>query len=114
LNHHLYIRKNSKWRNQEMKIRIAIPEGKKIRFADNIDYWLATVKRRCEILRHRICQYHLDNRRRKLKCIEGENHRNADKSESKDSENQHDKARKHSKRMKEKKERSDEEKDKDF
>ena len=41
---YLELDKNGKYRFQEMKIRIAIPEGKHISFADNIDQWRATVK----------------------------------------------------------------------
>lgn len=36
--------KSGKYRFQNMKIRIAIPEGKSVSFADNIDLWAATVK----------------------------------------------------------------------
>jgi phage shock protein C len=36
--------KEGKYRFQNMKIRIAIPEGKSVSFADNIDRWAATVK----------------------------------------------------------------------
>lgn len=36
--------KGGKWRNQQIKFRIAIPEGKKVKFADNIDRVPATVK----------------------------------------------------------------------
>lgn len=41
---YLLLDKTKKWRGQSMKVRIAVPEGKKITFAGNIDFWAAVVK----------------------------------------------------------------------
>lgn len=37
-------KKGGKFRSQEMKLRLAIPEGKTVRFAGNVDEWSAIVK----------------------------------------------------------------------
>lgn len=45
LKKHFEVSKNGgKFRGQEMTIRLAIPEGKKVRFGNNIDEWPAIVK----------------------------------------------------------------------
>ncbi len=77
----LYINKNGKWRVQNIKIRVAIPEGKKISFADNIDLWAATVKadRSFDDTYFANTTWTVENG--KVKCIAGENHFNADKDE---------------------------------
>jgi phage shock protein PspC (stress-responsive transcriptional regulator) len=77
----LYINKNSKWRVQEMKIRIAIPEGMKIRFADNIDLWHAIVKGDRNFDDTYFANTTWTTEGGKLKCIAGENHFNAEKGE---------------------------------
>jgi phage shock protein PspC (stress-responsive transcriptional regulator) len=40
----LYLEKGNKYRAQRIKIKLAIPEGKSLRFADNIDAWAVTAK----------------------------------------------------------------------
>lgn len=44
LNTYFEVKKGGKWRAQDLYFRIAIPEGKQVRFAGNIDYVPATVK----------------------------------------------------------------------
>ncbi|OJV25594.1 MAG: hypothetical protein BGO32_00860 [Bacteroidetes bacterium 37-13] len=44
LNTYAEILKGNKWRNQNVYINLAIPEGKIVRFSDNIDFLPATVK----------------------------------------------------------------------
>jgi phage shock protein PspC (stress-responsive transcriptional regulator) len=44
LNSYVEVKKGNKWRNQNVTIQLAIPEGKKVLFAENIDYIPATVK----------------------------------------------------------------------
>lgn len=44
LNTYAEVKKGSKWRNQNVFIHLAIPEGKLVHFANNIDYLPATVK----------------------------------------------------------------------
>jgi phage shock protein PspC (stress-responsive transcriptional regulator) len=44
LNPHLYLVKGSKYRAQRIKIKLAIPEGKTIRFDKNVDKWDVMVK----------------------------------------------------------------------
>jgi len=44
LNTYFEVGNGGKWRDQNLYFRIAIPEGKIVRFADNIDYVQATVK----------------------------------------------------------------------
>lgn len=44
LNTYAEILKGNKWRNQNVNINLAIPEGKTVRFSDNIDFLPATVK----------------------------------------------------------------------
>jgi len=75
----LYINKNGKWRAQNIKIRIAIPEGKKISFADNIDFWTAVVKGNESYNDTYFANTTWTVENGKLKCIAGENHFNADK-----------------------------------
>jgi hypothetical protein len=40
----LYLEKGNKYRAQRIKLKLAIPEGKTLRFADNIDTWYVTAK----------------------------------------------------------------------
>ncbi len=81
LNPRLYIGKNGKYRAQSMKIRIAIPEGKKIRFADNIDLWHAIVKGDNNFDDTYFANTTWTVEGGKVKCLAGENHMNADKDE---------------------------------
>jgi phage shock protein PspC (stress-responsive transcriptional regulator) len=41
---YLLLDKTKKWRGQKLELRIAVPEGKKVSFAGNIDFWAAIVK----------------------------------------------------------------------
>ncbi|MBP6732879.1 MAG: PspC domain-containing protein [Chitinophagales bacterium] len=84
LNPYLYIDKTGKWRAQSLKIRLAIPEGKKIRFANNIDLWTAVVKgdRNYDDTYFAGTTWTVENG--KLKCIGGENHFNANKQDNLD------------------------------
>lgn len=63
-----------KWRAQNVKVRIAIPEGKKLSFADNIDHWAATVKGNSfyDDTYFNNTTWTTENGR--VKCLEGENH----------------------------------------
>lgn len=70
----LYIAKNGKFRAQQMKIRLAIPEGKMVRFADNIDFWSAVVKDNREYDDTQFANTVWTVVGGKVKCIEGENH----------------------------------------
>jgi phage shock protein PspC (stress-responsive transcriptional regulator) len=81
LNPRLYIGKNGKYRAQSMKIRIAIPEGKKISFADNIDLWHAIVKGNSNFDDTYFANTTWTVENGKVKCIAGENHFNAEKDE---------------------------------
>ena len=74
----LYIGKNGKYRAQSIKIRIAIPEGKKISFADNIDLWHAIVKGDNNFDDTYFANTTWTVENGKVKCIAGENHFNAD------------------------------------
>ncbi|HWB64491.1 MAG TPA: PspC domain-containing protein [Chitinophagales bacterium] len=73
-----YIAKNAKWRAQNVKIRLAIPEGKKVSFADNIDLWQATVKGFGDYDDTYFANTTWTVENGKVKCIAGENHRNGD------------------------------------
>ena len=73
----IYINKTDKYRGQNMKIRIAIPEGKKISFADNIDLWRANVKGDPNYDDTYFANTTWTVEKGKVKCIEGENHINA-------------------------------------
>ena len=72
-----YIEKTGKFRGQSMKIRIAIPNGKTIHFADNIDLWRATVKGDANYDDTYFANTTWTVENGKVKCIEGENHKNA-------------------------------------
>jgi len=72
-----YLNKTDKYRAQNMKIRIAIPAGKKIRFADNIDLWRASVKGDGNYDDTYFANTTWTVIDGKVKCIEGENHINA-------------------------------------
>jgi hypothetical protein len=64
-----------------MKIRVAIPEGKKISFADNIDLWHAVVKGNSNFDDTYFANTTWTVENGKVKCIAGENHFNAEKDE---------------------------------
>jgi phage shock protein C len=63
-----------KWRAQNMKIRIAIPEGKQLSFADNIDNWAATVKGNAAYDDTYFNNTTWTTQDGKIKCVRGENH----------------------------------------
>ena len=73
--------KNGKYRFQEMKIRIAIPEGKSINFADNIDRWHATVKGDGSFDDTYFANTTWTVKNGKVICVKGENHFNAEDEE---------------------------------
>ena len=77
----LFIGKNDKWRVQRVKIRIAIPEGKELSFADNIDFWTAVVKGNDSYNDTYFANTTWTVENGKVKCIAGENHFNADNDE---------------------------------
>lgn len=79
LSPYLYIDKKGKWRAQNIKIRIAIPEGKQIRFAHNIDFWTAVVKGDRNYDDTYFANTTWTVEKGKVKCIAGENHFNASK-----------------------------------
>lgn len=81
----LYIGKQGKFRDQRLTIRLAIPEGKTVRFADNIDHWSAVVKddRRYDDTYFANTVWTVKEGR--VKCIEGENHSREDISNEEDS-----------------------------
>ena len=97
-----YINKTSKWRAQNMKIRIAIPNGKQLRFADNIDLWAATVKGDANYDDTYFANTTWTVEGGKVKCIAGENHKNAEEENAKKSESQMDKVEKKMKKVEEK------------
>lgn len=79
---HLELDKNGKYRFQEMKIRIAIPEGKSISFADNIDRWRATVKGDGSFDDTYFANTTWTVKDGKVICIKGENHFNSEKEDA--------------------------------
>ena len=104
----IYLNKSDRWRVQNMKIRLAIPEGKKIRFADNIDLWEAIVKDESKYDDTEFANTVWTNEKGVIKCIEGENHNNMDEDREdagKEMKNAHRKIRNH---------RSDDDKTRDF
>jgi phage shock protein C len=74
---HYYIGKTAKYRAQDIKIRIAIPKGKKISFASNIDMWHVTVKGDSNYDDTYFANTTWTVENGKVKCIAGENHKNA-------------------------------------
>lgn len=73
--------RNGKYRAQNVKVRIHIPEGKQISFADNIDRWAATVKGDGSYDDTYFANTTWTVENGKVKCIRGENHFNAEKAE---------------------------------
>lgn len=74
----VYLNKNGKYRGQSVKIRVHIPEGKRVSFADNIDRWAATVKGDGNYDDTYFANTTWTTENGKVKCIGGENHFNAD------------------------------------
>ena len=97
-----YIAKTSKWRIQQLKIRIAIPKGKQIKFADNIDLWPATVKGDANYDDTYFNNTTWTVEDGKVKCIAGENHKNAGADADMKSDKQMEKVEKKLKRVEEK------------
>jgi len=83
-----YINKTGKYRIQQMKIRIAIPQGKKIHFGDNIDLWRANVKGDANYDDTYFANTTWTVVDGKVKCIAGENHINATGETEKDGESE--------------------------
>jgi phage shock protein PspC (stress-responsive transcriptional regulator) len=73
-----YLPKTGKWRAQRLKIRIAVPNGKQIRFADNIDLWTASVKGDDNFDDTYFANTTWTVKDGKVTCIAGENHRDAE------------------------------------
>ncbi len=84
LPYNVLLNKHNKWRAQSVKIRIAIPEGKKISFANNIDMWHAVVKGNSAYDDTYFANTIWTVENGKVKCIGGENHKNAEAEVSKD------------------------------
>lgn len=63
-----------KWRAQNVKVRIAIPEGKQLSFADNIDNWAATVKGNSFYDDTYFNNTTWTTEGGRVKCLQGENH----------------------------------------
>jgi len=76
------LQKNGKYRAQEVRVRISIPEGKQISFADNIDHWAATVKGDNNFDDAYFANTTWINEGGKIKCLKGENHFNANEEET--------------------------------
>ncbi len=72
----VYLNKNGKYRAQIVKIRIHIPEGKRVSFADNIDLWAATVKGDSNYDDTYFANTTWTTENGKIKCVKGENHFN--------------------------------------
>ncbi len=77
----LLLDKNNKWRAQNIKVRIAIPEGMYLSFGNNIDHWAATVKGDSNYDDTYFANTTWTVENGKIKCIAGENHFNAEKDE---------------------------------
>ncbi len=75
---YLELDKNGKYRFQDMKIRIAIPEGKFVSFADNLDRWAATVKGDNTYDDTYFANTTWTVKDGKVMCVKGENHFNAE------------------------------------
>ena len=71
------IDKAGKYRAQRLNIRIYIPEGKRVSFADNIDHWAATVKGDRNYNDTYFSNTTWTVEKGKIKCLVGENHFNA-------------------------------------
>ncbi len=79
---YVLLNKNGKYRGQNVKVRIHIPEGKKLNFSNNIDRWPAVVKGDNTFDDTYFANTSWTVENGKVKCIRGENHFNS----SKDSE----------------------------
>ena len=68
--------KTGKYRAQNVRIRLSIPEGKKLSFSDNIDKWVATVKGDRNYDDTYFANTTWTTEGGKVKCVVGENHFN--------------------------------------
>lgn len=68
--------KEGKWRNQQVKLRIGVPQNATIHFADNIDRWAVTVKGDSYYDDTYFANTIWTNEQGKIKCLVGENHDN--------------------------------------
>ncbi|MDB5283456.1 MAG: hypothetical protein JWO06_2531 [Bacteroidota bacterium] len=109
LPYNAYLNKNNKWRSQSVTIRLAIPEGKTVRFGSNIDNWPATVKGNGKYDDTEFANTVWTVENGKVKCIAGENHKHEDKVKDKDKSNS-----KGDKDEDEDSDKKDSDKDKDF
>ncbi|MFN8287236.1 MAG: PspC domain-containing protein [Chitinophagales bacterium] len=80
---YLQMPKGGKWRAQNVKLQLAIPANKKVKFANNLDRWVAIVKGN-----HAYDDTYFNNTvwtvdSNAVKCVAGENHYNQDKEEKK-------------------------------
>lgn len=78
---YLLLPKGGKWRGQNVKVQLAIPENKKVQFADNIDRWAAVVKgnHAYDDTYFKNTTWTVDSGA--VKCIAGENHYREEKQE---------------------------------
>ena len=74
---YLELDKHGKFRDQKIKIRLAIPEGKFVSFADNIDRWAATVKGDASYDDTYFANTIWTTENGRIKCVKGENHSHA-------------------------------------
>ena len=74
-----WLDKTGKYRAQNVRIRLSIPEGKHLSFGDNIDKWVATVKGDRNYDDTYFAHTTWTNEGGKVKCLVGENHFNEEK-----------------------------------
>jgi hypothetical protein len=74
-----WLEKQGKYRAQNVRIRLSIPEGKKLSFGGNIDKWVATVKGDRNYDDTYFAHTVWTNEGGKVKCLVGENHFNEEK-----------------------------------
>lgn len=76
-----WLDKTGKYRAQNVRIRLSIPEGKRLSFGDNIDLWVATVKGDRNFDDTYFANTVWTAQGGKVKCMGGENHFNEEKEE---------------------------------
>lgn len=72
----LFLSKDKKWRAQNVRIIIGIPEGKTLEFGNNIDRWAAVVKNNRRYDDTPFANTVWTNKGGKIRCIRGETHFN--------------------------------------
>lgn len=72
----LFLAKDKKWRAQNVRVIIGIPEGKTLDFGDNIDRWAAVVKNNRRYDDTPFANTTWTNKGGKIRCIKGETHFN--------------------------------------